>query len=363
VNALHQFVPALLPRDATGDHTLALRDTLRGAGWESDIYVEAAHDELQGEATSFEEYPARARAGDVLLYQMGTASPVAEFLLGRPETLVLDYHNITPGSFYEGWEDHTAETVTRARRQVAALAPRASLGIADSSFNAAELSRLGCRATAVVPILVALDPDGPEVDPDVRRRLAADHGEATVLLFVGRLSPNKSQHRLVEALWLFRRWYDPGARLHLVGPAVTPTYVAAVFSLAEELGLSGAVRHGEDLSPGELAAWYADADVFVCLSEHEGFCIPLLEAMQAGLPVVAYGAGAVSETVGDAGLVIPSARPSVVAAAVDRVRTDSALARHLVGAGHRRLEAFSMVRTRDRFIEVLTPLAGHRGVT
>ena len=219
MTAVHQFVPALLPRDATGSHTLALRDTLRRAGWDSDIYVEAAHDELQREATYFERYPERAEPGDILLYQLSTASPVAEFLLGRPETLVLDYHNITPPVFYEGWEDHTGEKVALARRQVAALAPRAALGIADSSFNAAELRQLGCADTAVVPILVESGGRRSGIDRSELARLAAEHGDATVLLFVGRISPNKAQHHLVEALWLYRRWYDPDARLHLVGPA------------------------------------------------------------------------------------------------------------------------------------------------
>jgi glycosyltransferase involved in cell wall biosynthesis len=357
VTAVHQFVPALLPRDATGDHTLALRDTLRRAGWESDIYVEAAHDELEDQATYFEQYPERAQPGDILLYQLSTASPVADFLMSRPETLVLDYHNITPPSFYDGWEDHTSQKVALARSQVAALAPVAALGIADSSFNAAELRQLGCPATAVVPILVEMDGHRPGADEDELARLAAGHGPGTVLLFVGRISPNKTQHHLVEALWLYRRWYDPEARLHLVGPAVTAAYAEAVFSLAEELGIGHAVRHGEHLSEAELAAWYADADVFVCLSEHEGFCIPLLEAMRSGLPIVAFAAGAVPETLGDAGILLDSKRPSVVASAVDRVRRDYDLADQLVVAGHRRLEAFSLPRTRTRFVEVLTTLA------
>ena len=154
VTAVHQFVPALLPRDATGFHTLALRETFRAAGWDSDIYVEAAHDELKSEATYFERYPERAQPDDILLYQLSTASPVADFLLDRPEPLVLDYHNITPASFYDGWEDHTSEKVALARLQMAALAPRAVLGIADSSFNAEELRRFGCPATAVIPILI-----------------------------------------------------------------------------------------------------------------------------------------------------------------------------------------------------------------
>ena len=361
MTAVHQFVPALLPRDATGRHTLELRDTLRRHGWESDIYVEAAHDELQDEATYFECYPERARPGDILLYQLSTASPVADFLLTRPETLVLDYHNITPASFYEGWEDHTGEKVALARRQAAALAPTATLGIADSSFNAAELRRLGCPATTVVPILVDVG-DGPApVDTAESTRLAGRHGPGTVLLFVGRLSPNKAQHRLVEALWLYRRWFDPDSRLHLVGPSVTPSYVAAVLALAEELGLSDAVRHVEGLTDAELAAWYDDADVFVCLSEHEGFCIPLLEAMRAGLPIVAGGSGAVPETLDGAGIVLDPARPATVAVAVDRVRRDGRLAARMADAGQRRLEAFTPARTRRRFIEALAEVVEGQG--
>lgn len=357
MTAVHQFVPALLPRDATGDHTLALRDALRSVGWESDIYVEAAHDELQHEASYFETYPDRARPGDVLLYQLGTSSPVAEFLLGRTEPLVLDYHNVTPESFYLGWEDFTTAKVALARRQVAALAPRAVLGIADSAFNAGELAALGCPATEVVPILVDLEAAGGAVDPAERDRLSGHHGDATVLLFVGRISPNKSHQRLVEALWVYRRLYDPAARLHLVGPTVTPDYAAAVFAFADELGLAEAVVHGEGLTPSELAAWYEDADIFVCLSRHEGFCIPLLEAMRAGTPIVALDAGAVGETLADAGLLLATDRPGTVAAAIDRVRCDPGLAGILAAAGRRRLGDFDPQRTASRFVEVLGRVA------
>jgi glycosyltransferase involved in cell wall biosynthesis len=362
VTAVHQFVPALLPRDATGDHTRALRDALRAVGWESDIYVEAAHDELQHEATYFEKYPDRARPGDILLYQLGTSSPVAEFLLGRDEPLVLDYHNVTPESYYEGWEEHTATKVALAREQVAALAPRAVLGIADSAFNAAELETLGCPATAVIPILVDLDADHGRVDPVEQERLATAHGDATVLLFVGRISPNKAHQRLVEALWVYRRLYDPEARLHLVGPSVTPSYAEAVFAFAAELGLAGAVRHGEGLTPSQLAAWYEDADVFVCLSEHEGFCIPLLEAMRAGTPIVALDAGAVAETLGSAGILLSEARPATVAAAVDRVHRDDRLSAWLVDAGHHRLGDFAADATRRLFVEVLSGVAAQEQV-
>lgn len=358
MTTVHQFVPALLPRDATGDHTIALRDTFRAVGWTSDIYVEAAHDELMSEATYFERYPDRACPGDILLYQASTGSPVAEFLMERTEVLVLDYHNITPPTFYEGWEDHTAEKVALARTQVAALAARAALGIADSAFNAAELTAFGCPATEVVPILADIDAWGsPDmVDQDEQVRLGRSRGNATTLLFVGRLSPNKCQHQLVQTLWLYRRWYDPMARLRLVGPAMTRSYARSVLSFAAELGLADAVDHGEQLTPAQLAAWYADSDVFVCLSEHEGFCIPLLEAMHFDLPIVAYAAGAVPETLGGAGVLLDSKRPSEVAAAIHRVVTDATLVRRLGQAGRHRLGSFTSGHVRARFVAVLGAL-------
>lgn len=364
MTTVHQFVPALLPRDATGDHTLALRDTFRRAGWTSDIYVEAAHDELLDEATYFERYPEHAQPDDILIYQLSTASPMADFLLDRTETLVLDYHNITPADFYQDWEEHTAEKVTLARLQMAELAPHATLGIADSAFNAAELRALGCPATEVVPILTNIEAWGSRelADPAELARRQQRHGPGPVLLFVGRLSPNKNQHLLVETLWLYRRWYDLEARLALVGPAITEAYAEAVMGYAEELGLAGAVDHGQHLTPAQLAAWYSDADVYLCLSDHEGFCTPLLEAMHFDLPIVALAAGAVPETLGRAGILIDSKRPSVAAAAVHRIRADPALAGFLAAAGHRRLDAFGDIATRARFIEVVRALDARRVV-
>jgi glycosyltransferase involved in cell wall biosynthesis len=353
VTAVHQFVPALLPRDATGEHTLALRDALREAGWASDIYVEAAHDDLWPEARYFEEYTDRARPGDVLLYQVATGSPVAGFLLGRPEPLVLYYHNITPASFYEVWEPHTAAKVDEARAQLAALVPRATLCMAASAYSTAELERLGCARPAVAPVLVDPSRFAASADPVESARLAEGHGPGTVVLFVGRLSPNKAQHRLVETLWWLRRAHDPHARLRLVGPAVTPAYTEAVLAFAGELGLAEAVEHGEDLTPAQLAAWYADADVFVCQSEHEGFCIPLLEAMHFGVPIVATAAGAVPETLGDGGLLVGSDRPAAVAAAVGRVVGDPVLAGALAEAGTSRLRAFAPPVVRRRYVELL----------
>jgi hypothetical protein len=133
--AVHQFIPALIPRDATGSHTLLLRDVLREAGWRSEIFAEATHDELAGQSHRIEEYPSQARPGDVLVYQFSTSSVVAEVLASRSEPLILNYHNVTAPDLYGSWDPPAAARSEEARRQLAVLAPKAALGMAVSAFN------------------------------------------------------------------------------------------------------------------------------------------------------------------------------------------------------------------------------------
>lgn len=355
--AVHQFVPALIPRDATGSHTLLLRQALRAAGWRSEIFAEAVHDELKDEGHPVDRYADVARPGDVLVYQFSTSSMVAEYLLGRPERLVLDYHNVTRPELCEPWDPAGARRSAEAFEQLEQLAPRAALGMADSAFNEEDLRRAGCQNTAVVPVLVDLERLGPAPDERVLGHLA-EAGEGADWLFVGRVVPSKAQHQLVEALWAYRRLYDPRARLHLVGPAPIPGYLAALRAFVDDLGLDEAVRLAGEVSDAALAAYFATADVYVSLSVHEGFGVPLLEAMAAGVPVVARRAGAVPATVADAGLVLERAEPGCVAAAVHRVLADPVLRDRMVAAGRRRVDRHRLDATAGRAVAAIATVAG-----
>jgi glycosyltransferase involved in cell wall biosynthesis len=164
-------------------------------------------------------------------------------------------------------------------------------------------------------------------------------------LFVGRLAPNKAAHDLVKALAAYRRAYDPEARLLLVGGQGHPLYTEAVRRFVEALGLDGAVEMTGTVSHAELAAAYEASDVFVCLSDHEGFCFPLLEAMHHGLPIVGYDSGAVATTIGNGGLVIRSKTASEVAAAVAKVLMVPGRREVLAAAGRARLADFALDRT------------------
>ena len=335
--AVHQFVATLNPHDATGTHTLRLRDALRESGWRSEIFAEAIHDDLAPDAFKHWMYPEHAAPGDVAVYQFTTSSAVAGYLAERGLPLIIDFHNFTGPEYFAGWEPQSVRRAAAAADELALLAPRALLGLAKSRFSEETLRSAGCVRTAVLPVLADYSRVTAPPDARVAAELAARKAEGgTDVLFVGRIVPSKAQHELVKALWAYRRLYDGQARLHLVGGTSSFTYTKALQDYADDLGLSAAVRMPGEVPDGALAAYFEAADVYLSMSAHEGFGVPLVEAMVAGVPVVTRGAGAASDTVAGAALVLAAADPSYVAAALHRVCTDERLRSTLTTAGRQR---------------------------
>jgi glycosyltransferase involved in cell wall biosynthesis len=359
VTEVHQFLATLAGRDAIGMHTLRMRALLRDAGFASDIYALETHDEVRGEAKDPLTFSSRPRADRDcwILYHFSIGSKLTDIVRAIDAPLALDYHNITEAKYFWRWEPRAAAQMLDGRRQLALIAPEAAFAIADSAFNEAEVAALGCPRTAVAPILIDFhdyeaSPDGEMLG---RRRRARDTG-GTDWLAVGRIAPNKCQHDVIAAFAVFRRLHDPSARLTLIGGQSAGLYWRELHRLAADLGIADAVRFTDVVSHAELLACYRTADVFVCLSEHEGFNVPVLEAMYFGVPVVAYAAAAVPGTVGTAGLLLTGKDPLTVATAVERVRSDTPLRSRLVTAGHERVEHFSIARTGPLLIDTLTTL-------
>ncbi len=354
MSAVHQFVPVFEP-GAIGTHAIAARAVLRAAGYDSEIFFTETRPAFESEGGfDVRDYGRRitARPDDRLVYHLAIGSTLAERLQKRAETLIVDYHNLTPLRYFAGWAPVAAGGVAWGRRQLGALAPRTALGIGDSRYNEAELVDAGYARTTVVPILVP--PDVLAVPPDAATatRLRGT-AEGVTWLFVGRLAPNKAQHDIMKAFAAYRRFHDAKARLLLVGSSSSDTYELALERFADRLGLADAVELAGSVSPEALAAYYASADVFVSCSEHEGFLVPLLEAWHHGVPVVAYSAAAVPETLGDAGLLLDDKDPFTVATAVARVLGDDALRRGLLDAGAARLRQFDITVTGQQFVDAV----------
>lgn len=348
IHSVDQFIPSLALRDAIGSHTLEVRRIIEEMGYRCNLYVGNAVPELTSQSKPFGSY--QGGEGHVALYQASTGSPIAEFLHRRGEPLLLSYHNLTPPEMFDPWEPAVAQELEAGRQQMALLAERTSHAICDSSYNEEELVALGYRSTSVAPPLVDPRAGAKEADGGVAEWLKWWRAAGNVvILFVGRVAPNKAQEDLIKSFAVYHRYYNPNSRLCLVGSAASERYMAALRWFVDHLGLSKVVDLTGGVSGEELLAYYEGSDVFLCLSDHEGYCVPLIESMHHDLPVIAHQAAAVPETAGNAALLLASKRPTQVAAAIDRLIKDRDLQDYLVGEGRRRAGELSLAANRERF--------------
>jgi L-malate glycosyltransferase len=313
------------PVDAVSRQALAFRERFAAWGWGGrDV---AAF--IDPRASGFD--PLRAlqpSSDDVLLIHYSAYAPRLRELLDLPNRKLLLSHNVTPARWL--W-DHDAPIALQCelgRRQLPEYAARCDMAAGVSAYNAAELG-----SDVVIAPLVDLG------------WLSGHRGHtpmSPVVLCVGRLAPHKRQDEAIRAFALYRRRHAPGARLVLVGEPLNDGYLSALRQLGER---AGNVSFEHTLSQAELADRYASASAFLCLSEHEGFCIPLLEAFAAQVPVVARPAGGVPETAGDAALLVADRDPAVVAELLGLAVGDEPLRQELAARGLRRVEHYAPDRS------------------
>lgn len=362
---VHQFTAVLSGRDAVGFHTMALDELLRELGADTAIYAAHVNPEFKDQARHFDRH-AQDEAPDLIIYQASTGSPVVDYLMTRPEPIVINYHNMTPAEYYYPWRPHMGAELEHGRKQLGQLCPKASAGIADSKFNATELWAFGLSRVEIAPVLMddaVLPASGVRRLSDVLERGRGRSGDPgheskATALFVGRLAPNKCQHDLLSALAVLRRSL-PNVELALVGVSSADSYEAALMDYAKALKVDDAVQFVGSVPLSELVGWYQSADVFVCLSEHEGFCVPLVEAMAWGVPVVAADAAAVPGTLNGAGVLLPDKSPVSVAVAIQRVLSDQALRHDLIERGLGRASELGPAAARKELTQILARLLQH----
>ena len=350
MTTVHQLLPAFAGRDAIGGHCLGVQRVLRDAGFESEIFAREILPDVRGLAHPADRF--RPGPDTWALYHFSIGDRLSADVLASGAPLVIDYHNITPARFFRRWEPRVAELLDNGRRALADLAAPTRFALADSTYNAEELRELGFRSTAVAPVLVDLDAFAIEPDRGVLEERGRGRTGAEWLA-VGRLAPNKCQHDVIAAFAVYREVFDPGARLVLVGGRSAPQYFSALTRLSRRLGVESAVTFADSVSHAALVAYYRSADVFVSLSEHEGFNVPVVEAMHVGVPVVAYACTALPETVGAGGVLLDDKDPLVVAATVDTVLRDPTARAALVAAGRARAADLSIEKTGPAFLAAL----------
>lgn len=326
---IHQVLATLGYGDAIGHEVLGIQRVLREAGHESEIIVETADRRLEDLTIDYRDAVGYVGADDVLIHHFSLGSRASRTAFALPARMALIYHNITPPEFYVGIHPQLMLQCYRGLRELKAYVPRVDLALGDSEFNRGDLERYGFEPTAVLPVV----PDFTHLDREPDTALAGQFDDDWVnILFVGRFVPNKKPEDLVRFVHAYQRLYNRNARLILAGSyAGFDDYYAQVRALIADLGARDIHILGQ-VSDEELTALYDVADVFLCASEHEGFCVPLLEAFHKGVPAIAYAATAVPETMDGAGVLFDEKDPALVASLINAVMSDAALRESIVAA-------------------------------
>jgi glycosyltransferase involved in cell wall biosynthesis len=352
---VNQWVPAAHRGDAIGDSARHVRDLLRGMGHESELYALTIDDDLTHDVRPFAD-PAAGR-GQLTIFHYALPSPMTAAFASLERGRILQYHNVTPAAFFAPYDPALFRLASLGRQELATLVGHVDLALGDSEYNRQELESLGFRPTGVFPIAV----DTSRVtQPSKRPALEKILDDGLVnFLFVGRIAPNKKIEDHIRLAEVYKRYVDAYYRFIFVGRYdVVPKYYSMIRALMSEYRLlNDRFVFTGPVPDEELAVYYRHAAVYVSLSEHEGFCVPLVEAMAADVPVLAYAAAAVPDTLGGAGVQFAPKDLEMAAELLGALAFDDSLRTSVIAGQRRRLADFGDARIRSELATVLHQLS------
>ena len=346
-----QFTSTLRKGDGVGNDVLAIHKYLKEKNVKTRIFYESVIGSFEKEdARTINELPP-LRESDILLVHVAFAWEFIEKLCKLPGKKIFVYHNITPPEFFAPFDEEAAKSCQTGLDMVKRLKDTPDYCLADSEFNKNDLISYSYDCPIdVLPIIIPFEDYDKNADEETIKELKDGK---TNIIFVGRIAPNKKQEDIISAFACYQKNFNENSRLILLGGyEESDLYYRSLEQYVKELDVKD-VRFTRHIPFSQVIATLGCADVFVCLSEHEGFCIPLLEAMHFDIPIVAYKSTAVTETLGEGGILLDEKDPAIVAAAIDAIVTDDDLKKSISENQKKRLEEFTYEKITQRLWELL----------
>lgn len=336
---IHQFATSLSYGDAISDEMLEIQSVLQERGYRSEIFVKLYDPRSAGHVRDYRDYKKCSAPDNVVIFHFSIGSPVSKLFFRVPDRKMMIYHNITPHEYFVDAHRILARECYKGRLEINLFVDKVDLAVGDSEFNRRELQAVGYKATGVLPILMNFSKFDRPGDPVTRSLF--DNGKTT-LLFVGRLIPNKKFEDIIKTYYLYKKYFNPDSQLILAGDyRGLERYFSSLQELVARLNLMD-VHFSGHIDFAELLAFYQAAHVFLSMSEHEGFGVPLLEAFYMNIPVIAYAAGAVEETMNGGGVILRHKDVLRTAALIDRIQRDQALRKTIIDGQLKALQKYSL---------------------
>lgn len=338
---VNQILPSLNYGDAIGNEVLEIRKFLNSLGYKSDIYVQHVHTKLAKIPKRISDYGKVSSSENVMIIHFAIGSDIFESVKSLPDKKILIYHNITPHDFFLGVNESLVDLSRNGRKQLAEFADIVNYSLGDSEYDQRELIELGFKNTGILPILIDFEKYNQVPDQEVLRRYDDDY---TNLICVGRLSPNKKQEDIIRIFYYYNKCINPRSRLFLIGSYDgTEKYHVQLKGLIKQLKLHNVFLPGQ-VDFKELLAYYKLADIFISMSEHEGFCVPLLESMHFGIPIIAYNSTAIPHTLNGTGILVNEKHYEEVAELVCILMNDERVRNRIIEQEKLRLKDFEKSR-------------------
>lgn len=345
-----QILPTFSFGDAIGNHVRALDGYMKKYGLETEIYASVIDEKLpDGIAKNYKEY--ESREDDIILYHLSIGKDINRQFIEQKGIKIINYHNITPPDFFSEYSYPSQQLCEAGLQDTAFLHDKVQFCIADSEYNKQDLMKMGYQCDiGVIPILIAFEDYKKTPDSKILKTLSDD---MTNIIFVGRVAPNKKQEDIIEAFYYYKKYYNAQSRLILVGNyRGMENYCQRLRNYIDELGVEDVMITGQ-VSFKSILAYYHKADLFLCQSEHEGFCVPLVEAMFFGVPIVAYDSTAIGETMQEGGILLPTKEPLVTAGVMNKLLSSAELRNTVKENQEKRLKEFDNKKVAARFWEFI----------
>lgn len=343
---IHQFATSLTYGDAISDEMLEIQEVLRERGYTSEIFTKFYDPRMAKFARDYREYKKFSSSQNVVIFHFSIGSPVSKMFFRIPDKKIMIYHNITPHEFFVDYHRILSRECYKGRLEIRLFLDKVDLGLGDSEFNRNELKEVGFPKTGVLPLLLnfsKFDEEGDRVTREV-----FSNGKTTIL-FVGRVIPNKKFEDVIQAFYFYKKYFNPNSQLFLVGDyRGLERYLDTLQNLVNKLKLTD-VHFTGHVEFSELVSFYRLAHFYLSMSEHEGFGVPLLESFYMRVPVIAFAAGAVEETMNKGGAVLHKKDFLKTAALLDMIDRDSKLKEKIVAS---QLEALRKYK-KERMSQIL----------
>lgn len=348
-----QIVPNLNYGDAIGNHVIALKHTIEEMGHKTAIYCNDIHPKITEPDVFLTSELTELKADDTVIYHMSIGSELNRKVSDLKCRKIMVYHNITPPRFFAVDSFDKATVCKNGLDDVKKMAGKFDYCIADSEFNKSDLVNMGYDADTIEVLPIIISMDDYKQPPDEKTVQKYSDG-ITNILFVGRIAPNKKHEDLIRAFTYYNKNINRKSRLILAGSydGKNGSYYSDLKDYVQALGSENIIFTGHT-SFAEILGYYKTADIFLCMSEHEGFCVPLVEAMMFDVPIIAYDSCAVPETMGESGIVTDIKEPVFISAVLDRVINDETLRKHMISSQQKRLEYFMAEPLKKRFKGIL----------